>query len=202
MPGKRASPEVRREQILQAAFEVAAREGVANLTVRAVAAEADVSHALVLFHFGRKDELTRELLEWLIATMSVLEVSEDIARFPRAIDRLHALLQQEMERLSRETRHVRLFFEYWALGAHHGSIRTRISGELERYRAAFQAITEELILAEPATFVGVTAEGLAAVAVSWIHGCAVQATIDPEHFDTDQYLAAVRGIIGRLASEA
>lgn len=198
MPGKRASAEVRREQILKAAFEVAAREGVTNLTVRAVAAEAEVSHALVLFHFGRKDELVHELLEWLIATTSVLEVTEDIARFPRAIDRLHALLQQEMERLSHQTRHVRLFFEYWALGARHESIRSRISGELERYRAAFQDITGELILAEPATFSGVTAEGLAAVAVSWIHGCAVQATIDPEHFDTDQYLAAVRGMIGQF----
>jgi len=38
----------------------------------------------------------------------------------------------------------------------------------------------------------VTVDGLAAVAVSWIHGCAVQAMIDPGHFDTDEYLAAVR----------
>ena len=29
---------------------------------------------------------------------------------------------------------------------------------------------------------------------------AVQATIDPRHFDTEQYLGAVRGIIGRLVS--
>ena len=199
MPGKRVSAEVRREQILTAAFEVAAREGVANLTVRAVAAEAEIIDALVLFLFKRKDVLVHELLEWLIATTSVLEVSEDIARFPRAIDRLHALLQQEMERLSHQTRHVRLFFEYWALGARNESIRTRISGELERYRAAFQTITGELMLSEPATFSGMTAEGLAAVAVSWIHGCAMQATIDPQHFDTDQYLAAVRGMVGQLA---
>jgi len=26
----------------------------------------------------------------------------------------------------------------------------------------------------------------------------VQALIDPEHFDTDQYLTAVRGLIGRV----
>jgi hypothetical protein len=45
----------------------------------------------------------------------------------------------------------------------------------------------------------VTADGLAAVAVSWIHGCAVQAMVDPEHFDTDEYLAAVRGMVGQLA---
>lgn len=199
MPGKRASEEVRREQILRAAFEVASREGIGSLTIRAVAAEAELSHGLVLFHFGRKELLVHELLEWLIATTSVLHVSEDVARFPRALDRLHALLQQEMARLSHQPRHVRLFFEFWALGARHETIRARISAELERYRAAFLAIMQELLRAEPATFAGVTADGLAAVAVSWIHGCAVQAMVDPDHFDVDEYLAAVRGMVRQLA---
>jgi hypothetical protein len=40
---------------------------------------------------------------------------------------------------------------------------------------------------------------LAAVVVGWIHGCVVQAMIDPEHFDLSQYLTAVRGMIGQLA---
>jgi AcrR family transcriptional regulator len=199
MPGKRASEDVRREQILRAAFDVAAREGIGSLTIRAVAAEAHLSHTLVLFHFQRKERLVHELLEWLIATTSVLHVSAEIARMPRALDRLHALLQQEMSRLSHEPRHTRLFFEYWALGARHEPIRERISAELERYRSAFRTIMEELLVAEPATFAGVTADGLAAVAVSWIHGCAVQAMIDPLHFDADEYLAAVRGMAGQLA---
>ncbi|HEV2147006.1 MAG TPA: TetR family transcriptional regulator C-terminal domain-containing protein [Longimicrobiaceae bacterium] len=199
MPGKRASEEVRREQILQAAFEVASREGIGSLTVRAVAAEAELSHGLVLFHFQRKERLVHELLEWLIATRSVLNVPEEVARFPRALDRLHALLQEEMARLSHQPRHTRLFLEYWALGARDESIRARISAELERYRAAFLEIMEELLRAEPATFGGVTADGLAAVAVSWIHGCAVQAMVDPEHFDVGEYLAAVRGMVRQLA---
>jgi AcrR family transcriptional regulator len=199
MPGKRASEGVRREQILRAAFEVASREGIGSLTIRGVAAEAELSHGLVLFHFGRKEQLVHELLEWLIATTSVLHVSEEVARLPGALDRLHALLQQEMARLSHQPRHTRLFLEFWALGARHESIRARIGAELERYRAAFLAIMEELLRAEPATFAGVTADGLAAVAVSWIHGCAVQAMVEPEHFDVDEYLAAVRGMVGRLA---
>ena len=198
MVGRRAPEDVRREQILRAAFEVAAREGLEGLTIRAVAGEAGLSHTLVLFHFGRKERLLEELLVWLLATTSVLHVSEDIARFPRALDRLHALLQQEMARLSHEPRQTRLFLEYWALGARHEPIRARISAEMERYRGAFRAIMEELLGAEP-TFVAMTADGLAAVAVSWIHGCAVQAMIDPDHFDIDEYLDAVRGVVRLLA---
>jgi TetR/AcrR family transcriptional repressor of bet genes len=199
MPGKRASEAERREQILRAAFEVASREGIGSLTIRAVAAEAQVSHALVLFHFQRKERLVHALLDWLIQATSVLHVSEDIAGFPRPLDRLHALLQQEMARLAHQPRHVRLFFDYWALGVRHEEIRARMSAEMHRYRAAFRAIMAELLLAEPAAFAGATADGMAAMAVSWIHGCAVQAMIDPDHFDTDEYLTAVRGIVGQLA---
>jgi AcrR family transcriptional regulator len=198
MRAKRIPEVERREQILRGAFQVACREGIGGLTVRAVAAEAQVSHALVLFHFGRKERLVHELLDWVIAGTAVLHISEDVARFPHARDRLHALLQQEMARLSHQPEHTRLFLEYWALGARHEEIRTRIGAELERYRTAFRAIMEEMLLAEPATFAGATADGLAAVAVSWIHGCAVQAMVDPGRFDTDDYLTAVRGMIGRL----
>lgn len=195
---KRIPEDARREQILGAAFQVAGRDGIAGLTVRSVAAEAEVSHALVLFHFGRKDRLVHDLLEWVIARTTVLHISEDIARFPHALDRLHALLQQEMTRLSHQPRHTRLFLEYWALGARHEEIRTRISAELERYRAAFREIMEELLMAEAVTFGGATADGMAAVAVSWIQGCAVQAMIDPAHFDTDEYLSSVRAMISRM----
>ncbi|MFL5539261.1 MAG: TetR/AcrR family transcriptional regulator [Longimicrobiaceae bacterium] len=199
MPGKRAPEDVRREQILKGSFEVAARDGIGGLTLRSVAAEAKVSHALVAHYFERKERLVHALLDWLIETTSVLHVSDDVARFPRALDRLHALLQQEMARLSHQPRHTRLFFEFWALGARHEAIRVRIGAELARYRAAFRTIMEELLQAEPARFLGTTADGMAAMAVSWIHGCAVQAMIDPARFDTGEYLAAVRGIAGQLA---
>ena len=198
MAGRRMPEEARRRHLLEAAFTVACREGIRGLTVRGVAAEAQVSHGLVLFYFRRKDRLVRELLDWLIEGMAVLHVSSDIAHFPRALDQLHALLQQEMARLSHQPEHMRLFLEYWALGAQHEGIRTRISVELARYRAAFRAIMEEVLRAEPTTFAGVTADGLSAVAVSWINGCAVQAMIDPENFDMDEYLAAVRGVVGQL----
>jgi TetR/AcrR family transcriptional regulator, transcriptional repressor of bet genes len=198
MRRERKSEEERREQILQAAFAVAAREGIGGLVVRAVAAEAGISHALVLFHFGRKELLVRALLDRVIGGTAVLRISDDIDHFPYARDRLHALLQQEMSRLSQQPEQTRLFLEFWAMGARNEEYRTQISAELERYRSAFRAIMEELLLAEPVAFAGVTADGLAAVAVSWIHGCAVQAMVDPQHFDTDEYLTAVRGMVGRL----
>jgi len=198
MTGRPAPEDVRREQILRAAYDVAARDGLGGLTVRAVAAEADVSHALVLFYFKRKERLLRELLDWLIANTPMLDPTEDVPRSTTAMERLHRLLQREIDRVIRDPGHTRLFFEYWALGARRPVIRVRIGGELARYRSVFRAVMQDLLVAEPSTFPGATPEGMAAVAVSWIHGCAVQALSDPEHFDTVAYLATARGIVTQL----
>ena len=48
MAGKKASEETRREDIMRTAYEVAARQSLEALTLRAVAARADVSHGAVL----------------------------------------------------------------------------------------------------------------------------------------------------------
>jgi TetR/AcrR family transcriptional regulator, transcriptional repressor of bet genes len=199
---KRIPEEERREQILEAAFAVACRKGIGGLSVRAVADGAGISHTLVLFHFGRKANLVYELLDWVLDRTSVLRISEDIARFPHALDRFHALLEQEVTRQSHQPDHTRLFLEYWALGANHEAIRTRIGAELERYRAQFQTIMEALIEADPLLFPGATADGLAALAVSWIQGCAVQALVAPDRFDTDGYLGAMRGVFARPGGAA
>jgi TetR/AcrR family transcriptional regulator, transcriptional repressor of bet genes len=198
MANARAPDMQRRDQILRAAYEVACRAGIAGLTVRAVAAEAKVSHALVLFHFGRKERLVHEVLDELLEGAALLHLSEDIRRFPHARDRLHGMLQQEMERVSRQPDQVRLFLEYWILGARQPAIRTRLVEQLERYRTELRGIMAELLQADPTLFAGATADGMAAVALSWIHGCAVQALLDPESFDPEQYLAAVRVMIARF----
>lgn len=195
---KRLAEETRRRQLLEATFAVACREGIGGVTVRSVAAEARVSHGLVLFHFGRKERLIRSLLEWLIDDMAVLHVSEDIAAFPRSLDRLHALMQQEMARQSHQPEHMRLFLEFWALGAQQEDIRIRIRAELARYRRALSALMEDVLGSDPVAYAGMTPTGLSAVAVSWIHGCAVQTMMDPA-FDRDEYLAAVRGLIEQVA---
>lgn len=195
MRAQRVAQDVRREQILAAAFEVGCRDGIAGLSLRGVAAEAKVSHALVLFHFKRKERLVHELLEWLIAATSFLHVSETVAKVGDPRDRLHALLEQEIGRLAQQPQHTRLFLEYWALGARDEEIRSRISAELERYRQAFRFMMEELLEGEPSALHGATAEGLAAIAVSWIHGCGVQAMVDPDRFDVGEYLAAARVLI-------
>ncbi|HEX6051052.1 MAG TPA: TetR family transcriptional regulator [Gemmatimonadaceae bacterium] len=198
MPGSRVAEPVRREQIIKAAYAVAAAKGLDALTVRDIARRAGISHGLVLFHFKTKEQLVLALLDWLLATTTVLHITDEIARIPQPLDRLHALLDTEMLRLSSEPRRIRVFFDFWSKGIRDPGIRSRMRAELGRYRDAFRPMADDVLRSEPERFAHVSAAGLAAVAVSFINGCAIQSMIDPERFDIEEYLAATDALLGQL----
>lgn len=52
-----------RSKILEAAFRRLAHEGYAALSVREIARDAGVNHALINYHFGTKDQLVIEVLD-------------------------------------------------------------------------------------------------------------------------------------------
>ena len=209
MVGRKASEETRREDILRAAYDVAARQGLEALTLRAVAARADVSHGTVLFHFKRKHELQRGLLERVLYATAVLRIPDEIRQITRPSERLHALLRAEMDRLSADPRHFRLFLEYWTIGVRNATVRQRIRTALDEYRSAFKQIGAEVVNAELSITRDrahqgtdpVTVDGVAAVSVSLVHGCALQGVIDPKGFDVHQHFAAAAQMLDRLAHQ-
>jgi TetR/AcrR family transcriptional regulator, transcriptional repressor of bet genes len=208
MPGQKAPEEYRRKDILRAAYDVAARHGVEALTVRAVAERAGVSHGTVLFHFNRRDALVVSLLDSVLEATTVLDVSPATERLTQPRERLRALLRAEMERLSGDPRSFRLFLEYWALGVRNPLIRRRVSAALDRYRASFRDIGSTVLAGRRAAArtaarrngARSTGDGLAATAVSLIHGCALQAVIDPNTFSVRQHFDAAALMLDSLLS--
>jgi AcrR family transcriptional regulator len=53
-PGDAASP---REQLLQAAVEYATQEGLADVSLRQLAGRLGVSHRMLIYHFGSKEQM-------------------------------------------------------------------------------------------------------------------------------------------------
>ncbi|HEY2851899.1 MAG TPA: TetR/AcrR family transcriptional regulator [Gemmatimonadaceae bacterium] len=208
MPGQKAPEERRRRDILSAAYAVAVRQGIEALTVRAVAARAGVSHGTVLFHFKRREDLVVALLDDVLEATTVLRIPADVERLTRPAARLRMLLRAEMERLSRDPRHFRLFLEYWALGVRDAMIRRRVGAALDRYRRAFRAVSETIAPEDRPTRRRTTgsersnthavSDGLAAVAVSLVHGCVLQAVIDPKNFSVLQHFETASGLLDAL----
>jgi len=208
MVGRKVPEATRREEMLRAAYDVAARQGLEALTLRSVAARADVSHGTVVFHFKRKHELVAALLDRTLYATAVMRVPDAVAQITRPSERLHALLRSEMDRLSTDPRHFRLFLEYWTIGVRNAAIRRKIRLALESYRAALASLASPLVTDELSVSRGrrateepaVTAEGVASVAVSLIHGCALQAVIDPKGFDVRQHFVAAAKMIEQFSA--
>jgi AcrR family transcriptional regulator len=195
VPGRRAPEDERREEILRAAFAVAAREGLGGLTVREVAAKAGVSSGLVFFHFHSKDALLAALLEWLLArTFVAAELERSVATLD-PVARLLAAVRRDLEGLRRAAPRVELFFDYWVRGTRDPAIRPTIRAALERYRAAFVPLAEAVVQAAPSRFPPGAAPGLATVVASVVEGGALRAVLDPHGFDVEQVLGAVAALL-------
>jgi len=200
MPGQRETQATRREQILEAAYEVALRRGIDGLTVRAVAARARLSHGLVLFHFKRKDQLGLALLDRVLAGTLSVTLPDQIRTIRNPRERLQALVRQELQRLSEEPRRLRLLLEFWTRGGHNATIRRKIEAGLDDYRAAFQDLVTEMLAGKVGS--RASSSGMAAVAVSLIIGHPVQAMIDRERIGVEEYLASVEGVLEHLGMAA
>jgi AcrR family transcriptional regulator len=195
MARRRASERARREQILEAAFRVAARDRLEKVTVRRVAQEADLSSGLVFFYFKTKDALLVALLDWLLERTIVLRTDEGVLGLPTPRERFLARLRKAVDSVARERVQVELFFDFWVMGTRHPEVREKLRSALASYREVFRPLLVEVLGAEPKVSPDVTAASLAAVCVSFVEGCAVQAIMDPEHFDVESFMACVEALI-------
>jgi AcrR family transcriptional regulator len=201
MPGTKVAEALRREQIIDAAYQLAVRGGLRAVTIRDVAKKAEVSTGLVIFHFRTKDRVLLALLDHVLATTITLHVGPEIDAIEDPLERLIALLRQEIGRLSTEPKHNRLFFEFWNEGMWNRAVRLRMQHELDRYRAAFRPMAEQVIASDPDRFTGLTAESLAAVAVSFIKGGAVQSMVEP-NLDVRGFLRAAEALLAPASHAA
>lgn len=192
MPGKKAPEAERQKQLLVAAFEVAASEGLDRLTSRKVAAAAGLSTGLVFFHFGNKEGLRLALLDWLLATTIVGEPGPDVLALPTARERLLGLLRQELVLLPERLPRVALFFDFWVAGTRQPEIRQRLELALAGYRAQFLPLAKDAL----ATVEHADPEALAGLVVAVVQGGVVQAVADPDGFDVPRFLAAVEQVVG------
>ena len=199
MPGRRASEDVRRQQIVDAAFELASKGGLAAITVRDVARKSGISAGLVLFHFENKERLVLAVLDWVLASTVSLSVDASVTAIADPMDRLVAVLGREIDRVSREPRRNRLFFEFWNYGLENRTIRSRMQRDLDAYREDFLPLIDAVLDGYQRRFQETNAAALATAIVSLIKGCAFQSMIEP-HVDIDGLIAAAAALLGVLPS--
>lgn len=197
MPGEKLPEPERREAILEGAYRVAVRDRLGGLSMRAVAEAAGVSKGLVFFHFSDRTSLLLALLDWMLARGPRVEVPPELESRTdlHPARRLVELVGHQVALLAERRDRVELFLDFWVLGTGVPEIQDRIRSAFDRYREQFVPYTEAVVSALPGRFEATGAEGLAAVVVSFIEGCALQLSADPSRFDVDRYMSAVRGLV-------
>lgn len=195
MPGVKAPEQERRAQILDAAVAVATAERIDGLTVRKVAEAARLSPGLVFFHFGSKEQLLLDLLDRVLEEIIGRRPPEDATGSPSARDALLGYARRELERLPSEREFVELFFDFWVVGTRHPDVRRRMSEAMAAYRNSFEPLSSRIVAEESARFAGVPAGDVARIIVSFVHGTAFQAVLEPGHFDVDALMAALEALV-------
>ncbi len=96
-PARRASRDVRRQQLIEAAIEVLARKGYSALTVIDVAKAAGLSAGIINFHFESKDKLLAASLRFLAEEYRGTWINAVAMAGPDPAERLRALLLADFD---------------------------------------------------------------------------------------------------------
>jgi TetR/AcrR family transcriptional regulator, transcriptional repressor of bet genes len=203
VPGIRAPEEQRRAQIVDAALTVAARDRLDRLTVRRVAAEAELSPGLVFHHLTDKETLLLAVLDRLIERTipSVIEGDAADGDGLPASDRLLDHVRRDVARIEEDRELIELFFDFWVMGTRHPEVRARIAGALSTFRAALLPLATAVVEEEPGRFAGTDPERLAALVVAFVLGHAVQTVLDPDASDLEGVVVTLDALVpgpGRL----
>ncbi|RDG34568.1 TetR/AcrR family transcriptional regulator [Streptomyces corynorhini] len=197
MPPARGDREARREDVSEAVWRTLAAQGFGGLTLRAVAAEMDVSTGMLMHYFPTKRALVAHALD-------VLE--KRTAERPRrgspteGLAALRAALLDILPLTEDDTARNRVWVSSWDLALADGELG---SGQAERYARMRSAIRPHIEAARDRGEVpaATDADQLAASAVAFTHGLVVQALFDPERFPESVQISLMDGFLSALACD-
>ncbi|HRO60237.1 MAG TPA: helix-turn-helix domain-containing protein [Burkholderiaceae bacterium] len=114
-------------KILDAAFRRLAQDGYAALSVREIARDAGINHALINYHFGSKDQLVVEVLD--AANRRLLARQTDMYRSPGGFAQKWAEARRFYQS-DLASGFVRVQYELWAASLSDPALREKVAPRL------------------------------------------------------------------------
>jgi len=164
----------KRQQIIEAARVVLARDGLAGCTARAVADASPLTKSAINYYFASMDEIidlaVAAHVEAMLAALRAVAARE---RDP--YQRLHAVLRAYLDTFADQPHAAYLWFEYWIAAARRGA-----TVPAEAMLAAVRELLTELLAGLRAAAGRPADPALAASALlSWLLGTLVQQQVGP-----------------------
>jgi AcrR family transcriptional regulator len=169
----------KRRQIIEAAREVLARDGLAGCTARAVAEASPLTKSAINYYFASMDEIidlavAAHVEAMLVALRQTAEQHRDPYR------RLHAVVQAYLDTFADQPHAAYLWFEYW-IAASRRQAPAPVAAMLDAVRDLLAELLGDLLTQRPEA-TGRPGPDLAQAAnalLSWLLGSIVQQQVHP-----------------------
>jgi len=165
-------PEETRDRIVQAAYEVLAREGYDATSIKDIAAAAGVAAGLVHYYFKSKEDLVLAAIE--AACLEQIEAS-DLPPEQQARD---AFAKSRRE-LSGGREFHRLLFDMFGVGMHNPAVAETLRRFVSQDRAQIERLARD-VLAQRETRSSDDVPAIAAAVWGGIFGIYLQSLVDPD----------------------
>lgn len=159
----------KREQIIEAARAVLARDGLAACTVRAVAEASPLTKSAIHYYFDDIHEIVDAAMrEHVAATVDILHRAADAEPDPAA--RLWVVARAYLSVFAEQPNAAFLWYEYW-IDAGRRQAMNAVEDQLGQMRALFTDVAAAVPVADPTT--------AADAVLSWLLGGVVQQSVRP-----------------------
>jgi len=187
----RESPEIRRQQLIEAAERCLAAHGIQGFTIDRICREANVSRGLISHYFAGKDELLVAVYRSALygAIMSRLTAA---AAGATPLLRLRAVIDSAFQPETFQRSNLRVWLALWGEIATNPKLQTVHRSLYRNYRArlaeAIAGVAAERRLA-------VDAPSLARNVIAMIDGLWLEWCLDPEALALDDVRRACLGLV-------
>jgi AcrR family transcriptional regulator len=168
----------RRQQLIDAAWRCASKQGFQSLTVDDVCAEAGVSKGAFYIYFEQKQDLLLALLE--DDATGVDKTMQDLTRSGAGgVERLRRFVRAELER-GEDVSRLQVRADLWAEMSSNPQVRERFAEVVRRRRMALRSWIDEATSA--GEIIDIPSNALAAILLALGDGLMLHAGLDPSGF--------------------
>lgn len=185
----------RRQQLVDAGWRCASRQGFRSLTVDDVCAEAGVSKGAFYIYFDQKQDLLLALLEDDAAGVDAIMRELRRSRVS-GIERLRRLVRAELER-GEDAARLQVRADLWAEMSSNPEVQERFAEVVRRRRVALRSWIDEAVAS--GEIVDIPSNALAAILLALGDGLMLHAGLDPAGFRWANIKRALDGLLEGIA---
>jgi AcrR family transcriptional regulator len=188
---------LRRNQLIKAAYKVVGQKGYYDFTIRDIARESGMSNGLVHYYFKNKEELLLQLLKEINKNI-LLNLKRSISKAEDPREKLNIFIRQAFDLVTKEKYYPYIVIDFWSQVNKNERMKRANIKLFKSYRDEVMAILAEGV--EKDIFVKMDVVYTSAVIISMIQGLIIQYIIDNKAFPYEDYTGKMMGHINDLVS--